>query len=96
MKAIKRIGATYMIPDGDLDGAQDSLQIIEHYFQQAFHGLQAKAEGEGREVDWTTLNMRIFRDVDVVDENDEPLDESRRHDYLTLRVVALTKAGEIR
>lgn len=86
MKKIEKIAHPEKILDEHLDGGEDSRQILQSVLTRVLYGLAEKAKLAGGEVDWTTLDLRAFRDTS--------LDTMERDNFLTLRAQVLTK-GEI-
>jgi hypothetical protein len=81
---MKRISATSLIEDRELDGDADSRQIIATAFADVMEHLEKIAEKEEVTPDWRTLDLRFFRDVHRDEEQKLVRDE-----HLTLRVMVL-------
>ena len=79
MKKRQKVGTTYVIPTIDLAEAVAPAQLVDFYVERALVTLSTKSP----DIDWTTLDLRIFRDVD--------LETQQRDEHLTLRAQALTK-----
>ena len=77
----KKAGLTRLIPDTYLTGDTDSMGILQGYLDDALEALW------GGMVDWTTLDLRIFRDSHT----DPATGRLARDGYLTLRATVLTK-----
>ena len=77
----KKAGLTRLIPDTYLTGDTDSMGILQMYLDDALETLR------GNVVDWTTLDLRIFRDSHT----DPATGRLARDGYLTLRASVLTK-----
>ena len=77
----KKASLTRLIPDTYLTGDIDSMGILQGYLDEALEALW------GDVVDWTTLDLRIFRDSHT----DPATGRLARDGYLTLRASVLTK-----
>ena len=81
----KKLSLTKPIPDVYLTGCADSMGILQGYLDDALGALWEDG------VDWTTLDLRIFRDSHT----DPVTDRLVRDDHLTLRASVLTReAGD--
>jgi len=80
---MKRIAATSLIEDRELDGDADSRQIIAVAFSGLMEHLEKIAKREKVKPDWSTLDLRFFRDVTKVDGH------YVRDEHLTLRALVL-------
>ena len=81
----KKASHIRLIPDPFLTGDTDSMGILQGYLDDALEALW------GEVVDWTTLDLRIFRDSHT----DPATGRLARDGYLTLRATVLTKeAGD--
>ena len=81
----KKLSLTKPIPDAYLTGCADSMGILQGYLDDALGALWEDG------VDWTTLDLRIFRDSHT----DPDTDRLVRDDHLTLRATVLTReAGD--
>lgn len=74
---MKRVENKQIIEDTLLSGGKDSCQIIQATIDQVLTSLSESS------IDWSTLDLRIFRDV-----NGDPL---RRDEFLTVRATGLTE-----
>lgn len=75
----QQYGLRRLLPDTYLSGKEDSRQIIIDAIDRVTDELANGLD----EIDWTTLDLRVFRDV-----SGDPL---RHDDFLTVRASALTR-----
>ena len=81
----EKASLTRLIPDIYLTGDTDSMGILQGSLDGTLEALR------GNVVDWTTLDLRIFRDSHT----DPATGRLARDGYLTLRATVLTKeAGD--
>lgn len=76
----KKISARHTIPDDRLDLLPKTL------IHETVGAVLAALDEQGKEVDWTTLDLRIFRDVS--------LEAMERDPYLLVRADVLTKGAK--
>jgi len=84
----KKISARHTIPDNYLTEARDPFaaqMIVKEAVAGTLDVLSDAAAAEKREVDWTTLDLRVFRDVS--------LEAQKRDPWLLVRADALTKGA---
>lgn len=84
---MERVHTHHYLSDEVLSGGVNSLEILQHHVTTALADLSMEGEND---IDWRTLDLRIFRDVhsEGEDEGDTHL---VRDKHLTIRATAVTK-----